>query len=266
MTNQPYGTTLITGASSGIGAAFAREFARRGSDVVLVARRRERLESLAAELERDTGAHATVIERDLGRPNAGQELKAELDRLGITVSSVVNNAGFGVHGPLALADPAALSAMIRLNVEALVDVSRAFLPDLLDAGHGALINVASNAGYQPVPGMASYAASKAFVISFTEALWHELKGSGVRVLAISPGPTRTEFFDVVGSMEHPGNLQTPEQVVATAMDALARRNPPPSVVSGRLTALLTTAVRWLPRRTAIAIASGFTAAKEPINH
>jgi short-subunit dehydrogenase len=154
--------------------------------------------------------------------------------------------------------------MIRLNVEALVDVSRAFLPDLVEAGHGALINVASNAGYQPVPGMASYAATKAFVLSFTEALWHELKGTGVQVLAISPGPTRTEFFEVVGSMENPGKLQTPEQVVRTAMSALARRHPAPSVVSGRLTALLATAVRWLPRRTAIAVASGFTAEKDPV--
>ncbi len=265
MGNQSYGTTLITGASSGIGAAFAREFARRGNDVVLVARRRDRLEALATELHADTRARATVIERDLGRPNAGQELKSELDRRGISVSSVVNNAGFGVHGPLAVADPAALSAMIRLNIETVVDVSRAFLPDLLDAGRGALINVASNAGYQPVPGMASYAATKAFVLSFTEALWHELKGTGVRVLAISPGPTHTEFLDVVGSMESPGSFQSPEQVVATAIGALARRNPPPSVVSGRLTALLSTAVRWLPRRTAITIASGFTAAKEPIS-
>ena len=262
MANQPYGTTLITGASSGIGAAFAREFAQRGSDVVLVARRRDRLEALAAEIERDTSARATVIERDLGQPNAGQELKAELDGLGISVSSVVNNAGFGVHGPVALADPAALSAMIRLNIEALVDVSRAFLPDLLSTGSGALINVASNAGYQPVPGMAGYAATKAFVLNFTEALWHELKGTGVRVLAISPGPTRTEFFDVVGSMKDPGNLQTPEQVVATAMVALSRPNPPPSAISGWMTALQATAVRWLPRRTAITIASGFTAAKE----
>jgi short-subunit dehydrogenase len=265
MANQPYGTTVITGASSGIGAAFAREFAQRGSEVVLVARRRERLEALAAEITHDTGARATVVEQDLAQPDAGRALKAELDRLGISASSVVNNAGFGVHGPLALADPAALSAMIRLNVEALVDVTRSLLPDLIDAGRGALINVASNAGYQPVPGMATYAATKAFVLSFTEALWHELKGTGVRVLAISPGPTRTEFFDVVGSMESPGTLQAPEQVVSTAMAALARRNPPPSVVSGWATALQSTAVRWLPRRTAIAIASGFTAAKVPIS-
>lgn len=262
MANRTYGTTLITGASSGIGAAFAREFARRGSDVVLVARRRERLEALAAEIERDTRAHVTVIEQDLAQPGAGRALKDELRRLGISVSSVINNAGFGVHGPLALADPAALSAMIRLNVEALVDVSRALLPDLVEAGRGVVINVASNAGYQPVPGMATYAATKAFVLSFTEALWHELNGTGVQVLALSPGPTRTEFFDVVGSMEIPGPLQTPEEVVSTAMRALARRHPAPSVVSGRMTALLATAVRWLPRRTAIAIASGFTAGKD----
>lgn len=265
MAKQPYGTTLITGASSGIGAAFAREFADRGSDVVLVARRRDRLEALAAELDRDSGARVTVIERDLGQPNAGQELKAELDRLGISVSAVVNNAGFGIHGPVIQADPTALSAMIRLNIEALVDISRAFLPDLLDTGRGVIINVASNAGYQPVPGMAGYAATKAFVLSFTEALWHELKGTRVQALAISPGPTRTEFFDVVGSMKDPGNLQTPEQVVATAMTALSRPSPPPSAVSGRMTAFLATAVRWLPRRAALAIASGFTSPKELVS-
>lgn len=254
--------TVVTGASAGIGAAFARELASRGSDLVLVARRRDRLEDLAETIRGRHGRRVDVVAADLSEPGAGGRLEAECRARGLRPTSLINNAGFGMHGDLAHADSDRLAAMLRLNVEGLVDITRAFLPGLLEHGRGALVNVASSAGYQPVPGMAAYAASKAFVLSFTEALWRETRRTGVRVLALSPGPTRTEFFDVVATMNDPaGTFQTPEQVVRTALRALARRHAPPSIVSGRLTAAQATAVRFLPRRAGIAIASGFTSAK-----
>lgn len=255
-------TTLITGASAGIGAAFAEELARRGSDLVLVARRRGRLDDAAADLTARFGRRVDVIATDLGEPAAGHRLKESTDDLGVIPTSLVNAAGFGTYGPVLTSEPDRQASMIDLNVGALADVTRAFLPGIVEHGSGSVVNVASTAGYQPVPGMAAYAASKAFVLSFTEALWSELRGTGVTALALSPGPTRTEFFDVVGTLADPGSgFQTPQQVVATALRALDRRATPPSIVSGAGSALQATTVRFLPRRAAIAIARGSVAAR-----
>jgi short-subunit dehydrogenase len=255
MTKTYRGTTaLITGASAGLGTEFATQFAARSADVVLVARREDRLRELADTLERTHRVTATVIALDLARPDAAAELRRELHDRGIAIQSLVNNAGFGMKGAFAEADAARVSEMVQLNVAALVGISREFLPDLVSDGRGVLVNIASTGAYQPCPNMAVYGATKAFVLSFTEALAYETKGSGLGVLALSPGATRTEFFDVVGTEDASvGRFQTPEQVVSLAFRELDRRDTPPSVVSGRGNAVTAKLVGFMPRRMALAI-------------
>jgi short-subunit dehydrogenase len=246
-------TTLITGASAGLGAEFARRLAARGSDLVLVARREERLKKLAEELSVEHGVTVSVIAADLSLPHAGQTLVEETDRLGLQVTSVINNAGFGTYGSFHEEDPGRIGDEITVNVASVVDISRAFIARLRQARNGILINVASNAAYQPNPLLAVYGATRAFVLSFTEALWFESAGTGLKVLALSPGPTQTEFFDVVGTTNASGGstrFLTPGQVVETALRTLDRRNPPPSVVCGRRNHLLALSVRLLTRRRA----------------
>ncbi|WFE29962.1 SDR family oxidoreductase [Solwaraspora sp. WMMD791] len=246
-------TTLITGASSGIGAEFARQFAARGSDLVLVARREERLHRLATELTAAHRVRVEVLPADLSLPGAGERLAEQTNSRGITVTSVVNNAAFGTAGPFHREDPDRLRDEIAVNVTAVVDISRAFIGQLHTAANGVLINVASLAGYQPSPNLAVYAATKAFVLHFTEALWYESQGTGLRVLALTPGVVQTEFFEVLGTDEVNGPLpaQTASEVVATALRALGRRNGPPSVVSGRLNRLAAHGARLLNRRQAV---------------
>ena len=243
-------TALITGASSGLGEEFATRFAARGENVVLVARRADRLDTLARRIEADHGVTATVVVMDLGVAGVGETLRATLADQGIIPTTLVNNAGFGTHGKFADEDPERIAAEIALNVSALVDLTHAFLPNLT----GALINIASTAAYQPTPNMAVYGATKAFVLNFTEALAFEHRTSSLKILALSPGPTRTEFFDVVGSKDAAvGNFQTSEQVVSTAMRALDSRRTPASVVSGLSNKISAGGVRLAPRSLAAKI-------------
>lgn len=247
-------TVVITGASSGLGAEFARRFAERGADVVLVARRADRLQELAAGLEREYGVRAHPVPLDLGRPDAPDRLRDWLDRNGVRVDGLVNNAGFGTKGGFADSDPARELEQIALNVTALVALTRELLPELIASGRGVLVNLASTAAYQPCPQMAVYGATKAFVLSFTEALAAEARGSGLRVLSVAPGPTRTEFFDVLGDRSAAvGRFQTPAQVVSTTLRALDRRRTPASVVSGVANAVTARAAGLLPRRLVLAI-------------
>jgi uncharacterized protein len=252
-------TTIVTGASSGIGAAFARALARRGSDVILVARRLDRLEELASELERDHGVRATSIALDLSTRGAGQALAGEVAARGLTVTSLVNNAGFGTDGPFHEEDPDRLQDEIAVDVANLVDISRAFIEPLRRSERGVLVNVASMAAYIPGPDMAVYGACKAFVLSFTEALWYESRSSGLRVLSLAPGLTRTEFFDDLAGGSYNGSYQTPEQVVETGLRSLDRGNRRPSVVSGRVNGLTAEAGRFFTRRRAVTIAGQFGA-------
>ncbi len=252
-------TTLITGASSGIGAEFARAIARRGSDVVLVARRLDRLAALASELEQVHRIRATPIALDLSTPAAGQALGDAVAARGLSVTSLVNNAGFGTDGPFHEEDPVRLREEINVDVASLVDITRAFIGALRSAGTGVLVNVASMAAYNPIPGMAVYAASKAFVLNSTEALWHESRPTGLRVLSLAPGLTRTEFFDVLGSEGYRGNYQTPAQVVQTALRALDRGNRRPSLASGRVNSAVTSATRLLTRKRTVLVAASFAA-------
>jgi short-subunit dehydrogenase len=241
-------TVIITGASSGLGAEFARQLARRGANLVLVARRADRLESLAAELSRAHGVTVTAVARDLGRPDAGRTLRAELESRGIYATGLVNNAGFGTHDAFTNEDPDRLQSMIALNVSALVDLSRAYIDPLTSTDTGVLINVASVLGFQPTPYLSVYGATKAFVLSFTESLWEETHGTGLRVLAVCPGPTRTEFFDVAGSQsaDYGTKRATPELVVTIALDTLDRRSAPPSVITNGPP--LTLLSKLMPRR------------------
>ncbi len=186
--------TLITGASAGLGAEFARQCAARGEPLLLVARRRERLEALAAQL----GGTAHVIAADLEAHDAAQALAAEVAARGLEVGTLINNAGFGLAGRIAALSPERQRAMIDLNIGTLTDLSRLFAPQMVSRGRGGILNVASTAAFQAGPNMGVYYATKAYVLSFSEALHHELKGTGVRVSCLCPGPTATEFFQAAG--------------------------------------------------------------------
>ena len=185
--------TLITGASAGLGVAFARQLAARGNQLVLVARRKDRLEALAQEL-----GNARAVALDLALPDATERLMADLASKGETPATLINNAGFGTFGKFAAADPKKLRAMIDLNCGTLTDLCRAVVPQLIERRRGAILNVASTAAFQAGPGMAVYFATKAYVLSLSEALHEELKPHGIAVTCLCPGPTSTEFGEVAG--------------------------------------------------------------------
>jgi len=184
---------LVTGASAGLGVEFARQLSKRGHRLVLAARRKERLEELAKEL-----GNARAVAIDLSKANATSKLMDDLTASGETVDLLVNNAGFGLIGQFAELDAKRERQMIDLNVGVLTELCRAVAPDMIKRKSGGIINVASTAAFQPGPKMAVYFATKAFVLSLTEALHEELKPHGIRVSCLCPGPTRTEFGDVAG--------------------------------------------------------------------
>jgi uncharacterized protein len=246
-------TALITGASSGLGEQFARRLAERGADLILVARRKDRLDDLADKL-RAEGVNVAVYDHDLSAPQAGTALARRVAAEGLAVDTLINNAGIGTHGDFLSQDPDALADEIQLNVASLVDLTRALLPQMLQRRRGALVNIASTSAYQPTPSMAVYGAGKAFVLSLTEALAYETRRSGLKVLAVSPGPMQTEFFDRLGTTRPGvGRWQTPDQVVEFTLRTLDRRWPPPSVISGALNAVPIAAARFTPRRLVLAV-------------
>jgi short-subunit dehydrogenase len=244
-------TVLITGASSGLGAEFAAQLAARGANLILVARRADRLETLKSDLAAKHGVTVTAIPADLTAAGAASTLAAKITKLGLPVHSLINNAGFGSHNLFEDEDAARIREEVALNVAAVVDLTKAFYDELLRHGTGVLVNVASTAGFQPIPRMAVYGASKAFVLSFTEALWFEARPRGLKVIALCPGATETEFFDVAGPKARAGRVQSASTVVRTALRALDRRNPPPSVVTGFTNVAATIAERVMPRRALI---------------
>lgn len=214
------GVALITGASAGLGAEFARQLSKRGYRLVLAARRKDRLDSLAAKL-----GNARSVEIDLSRDGAAAELIGKLSGAGEAVDLLVNNAGFGLHGRFDKADPKRLRQMIDLNCGALTDLCREVLPAMVERRSGAILNVASTAAFQAGPGMAVYFATKAYVLSLSEALHEEVRRFGVRVTALCPGPTRTEFGEVAGFTSDGGfdRLAMDSQTVVRAgLDALDR--------------------------------------------
>jgi uncharacterized protein len=227
---------LVTGASSGIGAEFAKQLSARGYEVILVARRAERLEQLASQLP----GTSHVVPCDLAHD--ATSLPGKVAGLGLDVDLLVNNAGFGAHGRFADIDPGRDAEQVRLNCGALVTLTHAFLPGMLERRHGGVITVASTAGMQPIPYEATYSASKAFARTFSDALSGELRGTGVTVLCVNPGPVPTEWQEVAGyEAGHlppaPGKISA-DQVAREALQAFER---------GRRTIIPGFVIRWYMR-------------------
>jgi uncharacterized protein len=244
---------LVTGASSGIGAEFARRIAGRGHDVTLVARRADRLEQLAEDIRGRHGVGVEVVTADLetarGRSTVSRMLKSRPAWI------LVNNAGFGTRGRISDLDAAREHAEVQLNVVAVHELSLAAIPGLIRARTGGIINVASTAAFQPLPYMATYAATKTFVLNFTEALAEELRGTGARAMALCPGPVRTEFGQVAGVQDYM-DLARPmsaERCVGAALRAFDRGST--ICIPGALNAALAQGPRLAPRLAVRKVAS-----------
>jgi len=249
---------LITGASSGLGVEYARLFAADGHDLVLVARRRDRLEALARDLEAKKGIQARVIAADLGDPAGVTRVIDEVGRLGIELEFLVNNAGFGASGAFASADLGRQLEMVQVNVTALVRLTRALLPAMIARRRGRILNVGSTAGFVPGPYMAVYYASKAFVNSFTEALSYELRDSGVTATVSCPGATATEFATVAGSERSLLFRLGAASAATVAREGYrAMRKGRPLVVHGLKNKLTVQSLRVSPRAAVRAVAASF---------
>lgn len=250
-------TALVTGATSGIGLEFARALARRGHPLTLVARRRERLRAVAGELSQKHGVQVDYLPADLADAEQRDQVHAELLARGREVQLLVNCAGFGIYEPFVVSARERELEQVRLLVEAVVDLDARFVPAMVQRGRGAVLNVASTAGFQPLPGNGTYSASKAFVLAHSEALAEELRGSGVAVTAVCPGPVPTEFF-AVGEPLVVHRIPrvfwcSPERVAADGLQAAARGAP--SVVPGStLTRLFYGPFRSAPRWIAAPVA------------
>ncbi|MGL5832962.1 MAG: SDR family NAD(P)-dependent oxidoreductase, partial [Waterburya sp.] len=230
-------TALITGASSGIGEAFARELASRNNNLVLVARSQDKLEKLATELNRAYQIKTTVITQDLTINAAGKIVFEAIQAQGLTIDTLINNAGFGDYGAFGDRPLSKMMEMVQLNITAVVELTGLFLPSMQERKNGTIINVSSIAGFQPIPYMSVYAATKAFVLNFSEALWAENQSLGIKILAVCPGPTESEFYDradfpktatALKSM----TLASSEKVVQESLKALNKRQS--TVVTGGL--------------------------------
>jgi hypothetical protein len=249
---------LVTGASSGIGAAIAKELASHGYSLVLVARREERLRSLATDISAEHDVEAEIITADLGDESERDRLQSELGGRGRAVEVLVNNAGFGHQADFARSPRERMVEMVRVNVEAVVDLTSRFIGPMAERGRGSVINVASTAAFQPLPGSAVYAASKSFVLSFSEAIRTELRGTGVTVTAVCPGPVKTEFTEVagVGGVEErtPGAVwMSAEEIARHAVDGA--RHDKRVVVPGMLNRATALAGQHSPRAVALPLIS-----------
>ena len=244
-------TALITGASSGIGAVFAEKLANRGYNLVLVARSQDKLQAIADKLTQQHSIQATVIVQDLTAPQAGKTVFAQLEQQGIEIDLLINNAGFGTYGEFAEGNLDTYLNMIQLNVSVLVELTHHCLQKMRSRRSGSILNIGSTASFQSLPYFGVYAATKAFVLSFSEALWHECQPYGIKVLAVCPGPTETEFFKVADFPASLGeqvgnNYATPEIVVEEALKALEQGHA--NVVTGGLmNQILVNSSRFLPR-------------------
>jgi len=256
-------TALVTGASSGIGAAFAHALAQRQVDLVLVARSDQRLRETAARLHAAHGIRVEVIAEDLSREHAAQavarglrELEVEVE-VEVEVDILVNNAGFATQGRFDAIPAERGHEQIMVNVATVVDLTHALLPGMVARGTGTIVNVSSLGGFQPAPYLAVYGATKAFVLSFSQALAAELRGRGVHVLALCPGPVRTPFLDVLGSRQAAiGQELTADAVVAAALRALEDHRS--LVVPGWRNRLTAAGTRLLPRSLVLTLAERAT--------
>ena len=246
----PTSTALVTGASAGIGAEIARELAERGHGVTLVARRRDRLDELAGRMATEHGVRAEALDADLTDPEARRALPGRIDELGLDVEVLVNNAGFGTAGPFHESDVEREVQLVRILIEAVVDLTGRFVPSMVARGRGAVLNVASTAGFTPLPNMAGYGAAKAWARSFSHALHEELRPHGIAVTALCPGPVNTEFFDVSGPTPIEKVIPRsfwvdPDHVARTAIEALERNRA--EVVPGRPMSALVAGARLVPQ-------------------
>lgn len=242
-------TALITGASTGIGAELALVFARQGYDLVLVARNEAQLRDVAAQCEKAGNAKARVLVKDLSAASASSEIFQELQSAGVRVDVLMNNAGFGNHGSFAQTDLDTDLRLLQVNIVALTALTKLFLRPMVERGSGKILNVASTAGFQPGPWMATYYASKAYVLHFSEAIAQELAGSGVTVTALCPGPVRTEFSKragIQGSRLFRGGAMDAASVAQAGYEGLIRGRR--IVIPGISNRLLTIAGRFSPRR------------------
>lgn len=233
----PDRTALVTGASSGIGRELARQLAQRGHGVTLVARRIDELNALADEISVH-GVRTDVLPTDLLDSDERARLPDRLEELGLDVDILVNNAGLSTMGPVHRSDPGAEMRMVELDVVAVVDLCSRFLPGMVDRRSGAVLNVASTAAFQPLPGQAAYGASKAFVLSYTRSLGGELRGTGVSTTALCPGPVETGFAEVAGISQQDAERAMPSfmwesaaDVARAGLDALSSGHP--VVIPGR---------------------------------
>jgi len=249
----PDRTCVVTGASSGIGADIARELAGRGLGLTLVARREDRLRALAGELATRHHIGVEVIAADLTDDGSRQALAGEIAGRGLTVDVLVNNAGFSTWGPVHGSDRSREVALVRTDVEAVVDLCSTFLPAMVDRGRGAVLNVASTAAFQPVPGQAAYGAAKAFVLSYTQAVRAELRGTGVTATALCPGPVRTEFAETAGVADEEASAALPrimwvssEAVAKAAVDGLDHDRA--VVIPGAVNRFAAIGAQHVPRR------------------
>jgi short-subunit dehydrogenase len=257
-------TALVTGASVGLGAEFSKLFAADGHDVVLVARRRENLEALAAELVKQHGVRATVMPEDLNEPGAPERIVKALGEEGIEVEFLVNNAGFGTSGAFASADLARELSMLTVNITTLVHLTRLLLPAMVARRSGRILNIGSTAGFVPGPFMAGYYASKAFVNSFTQALAYELRGTGVTATVSCPGATLTEFAKVAGNdksrLFQAAAMGAPE-VAAHGYRAMMRGRP--MAIAGFRNQLSIQSLRFAPRGMTVALAASLNKTDDP---
>jgi hypothetical protein len=215
-------TALVTGASGGIGAEIARDLARRGHGVVLVARRKDRLEALADDLREEFGVRAETVSADLAKPASRSRLQGRITELGLDVSILVNNAGFATGGPFSESDAARELEQVRVLVEAVVALTSIFLPPMVKRRSGAILNVASTAAMQPLPYAAGYSAAKAYVLAFSEAIHQEVAGEGVTVTALCPGPVDTDFWQIADwqvAGKRTSESALPSQAMISAKDA-----------------------------------------------
>lgn len=245
-------TALITGASSGIGYEFAQVFAKNGCDVILVARGEAKLRELAQSLESQYNVKATVLPKDLTQPNAPVEIFTELERQSIQVDMLVNNAGFGSYGLFHEQETAKELAVIQVNVLTLTHLTRLFLPGMVARRSGRILNVASTAAFQPGPLMAVYYATKAFVLSFSEAIGNELEGSGVTVTALCPGPTASGFQERAAMQDSKlvqSGLMTSAGVAQQGYDGLMQGRP--LIIPGLSNKIGAWATRFVPRQTTV---------------
>ncbi|MEL6500933.1 MAG: SDR family oxidoreductase [Cyanobacteria bacterium J06607_15] len=244
-------TALITGASMGIGETFARELAAKNTDLVLVARSQDKLQDLATELTNKYQIETTVIAQDLTEPGAIQNVFDKITAQGSTIDMLINNAGFGDYGAFGDRPLSKMLAMVQLNISALVELTGLFLPQMQQRKAGSIVNVASIAAFQPIPYMSVYAASKAFVLSFSEALWSENKDLGVKVIAVCPGPTESKFYDRAEFPESATGLNgmtmaSSEKVVQDSLKALDKGQSN-AVVGGFANQIIVNLPRLMPR-------------------